>query len=150
MVEFLSEAASPISVQGQRETIYSGSVPREERSTGGVGGSMLGKQTVSTVAENVVVYGNDPVDGPNIAYREAGCPEAPEVVFLHGFPSSSHQFRQMLPELGNRFHMLAPDSPGFGNSEMPDPARYEYTFDKIADVIEEFLRLKGFETYGLY
>jgi pimeloyl-ACP methyl ester carboxylesterase len=90
------------------------------------------------------------VDGLSIAYREAGQPGSPKVVLLHGFPSSSHQYRDLVPALADRFHVLAPDYPGFGLSDRPDPATWPYTFDRLSEVIEGFLALKGFDRYGLY
>ena len=85
-----------------------------------------------------------------IAYREAGNPESPKLVLLHGFPASSHQYRDLIPALATRFHVIAPDYPGFGNSDMPDPASFAYTFDKLADVTEAFLKDRGFDHYGLF
>src|SRR6266540_2701050 len=99
---------------------------------------------------NIVNYGTVKVDGINIAYREAGNPAQPKLVLLHGFPASSHQYRNLIPALADRFHVVAPDYPGFGNSDMPDPSKFSYTFDKLADVTEQFLRIKGFERYGLF
>jgi len=90
------------------------------------------------------------VDGLNIAYREAGNPAHPKLVLLHGFPSSSHQYRNLIPALADRFHVISPDYPGFGNSDFPDPAKFSYTFDNLAEVVERFLKLKGFERFGLY
>ncbi len=97
-----------------------------------------------------VTYGSIPVDGLNIAYREAGNPANPKLVLLHGFPSSSHQYRDLVRALSDRFHLIAPDYPGFGLSDTPDPATFAYTFDRIADVIERFLAIKGFRKYGLF
>ena len=97
-----------------------------------------------------VTYGTIPVDGLNIAYREAGNPANPKLVLLHGFPSSSHQYRDLVRALADRFHVIAPDYPGFGLSDTPDPATFAYTFDRIADVIERFLAIKGFGKYGLF
>lgn len=97
-----------------------------------------------------VVYGTIPVDGLNIAYREAGDPSNPKLVLLHGFPASSHQYRDLIRTLSDRFHLIAPDYPGFGLSDSPDPAKFAYTFDRIADVVERFLALKGFTKYGLF
>jgi pimeloyl-ACP methyl ester carboxylesterase len=99
---------------------------------------------------SVVTYGTLPVDGVNIAYREAGDPANPKLVLLHGFPASSHQYRSLIPALADRFHVIAPDYPGFGNSEMPDPASFPYTFDKLSEMTERFLKAKGFERYGLF
>jgi pimeloyl-ACP methyl ester carboxylesterase len=90
------------------------------------------------------------VDGLDIFYREAGRPGAPKLVLLHGFPASSHQYRNLIPALADQFHVVAPDYPGFGNSAMPDPATFAYTFDKTSDVIESFLGKIGFTHFGLY
>jgi len=86
----------------------------------------------------------------NIAYREAGDPQRPKIVLLHGFPSSSHQYRDLVPALATDFHVIAPDYPGFGNSDMPDPAKFAYSFDKLSEVIEAFLKDRGFGRFGLF
>jgi len=95
-------------------------------------------------------YANIGIEGLDIFYREAGKPGAPKLVLLHGFPSSSHQYRNLMPALAERFHVIAPDYPGFGNSAMPDPATFGYTFDRISSVIESFLAKVGFTRFGLY
>jgi len=101
--------------------------------------------------ENASVrYGSLAVDGYNIAYREAGDPVNPKLVLLHGFPSSSHQHRDLIRALADRFHLIAPDYPGFGLSDAPDPAGFSYTFHNITAIIERFLALKGFGRYGLF
>ena len=100
--------------------------------------------------DSSVRYGTVAVDGLNIAYREAGSPASPKLVLLHGFPSSSHQYRDLIRALADRFHLIAPDYPGFGLSDAPDPATFPYTFDRIAEVTERFLTLKGFDRYGLF
>ena len=97
-----------------------------------------------------VTYGSIAVDGLNVAYREAGNPTNPKLVLLHGFPASSHQYRDLIRLLADRFHLIAPDYPGFGLSDTPDPATFSYTFDRIAQVIKRFLALKGFNQYGLF
>src|SRR6476660_1240201 len=97
-----------------------------------------------------VQYGTLQVDGLNIAYREAGNPAAPKLVMLHGFPASSHQYRNLIPALADRFHVISPDYPGFGNSDMPDPKNFSYTFDRLSQVTEHFLQAKGFNHYGLF
>jgi pimeloyl-ACP methyl ester carboxylesterase len=97
-----------------------------------------------------VTYGSVKVDGLNIAYREAGDPASPKLVLLHGFPASSHQYRNLLPALADRFHVISPDYPGFGTSDSPDPAMFAYTFDEISAIVEDFLKLKGFDHYGLF
>lgn len=90
------------------------------------------------------------VDGFDIFYREGGKPGAPGLVLLHGFPASSHQYRNLLPALSQRFHVIAPDYPGFGNSDMPDPATFEYTFDRLSEITEGLLSKIGFSRFGLY
>jgi pimeloyl-ACP methyl ester carboxylesterase len=90
------------------------------------------------------------VGGLNIFYREAGQEGAPKLVLLHGFPASSHQYRNLIPALAGRFHVIAPDYPGFGNSEMPDPAAFSYTFDKTSEIIERFLQKVGFTRAGFF
>src|SRR5215468_1264161 len=90
------------------------------------------------------------IDGLNIFYREAGKENAPKLVLLHGFPSSSHQYRNLIPALADRFHVVSPDYPGFGNSDMPDPAKFSYTFDNTASILEKFLNRVGFTRFGLY
>jgi pimeloyl-ACP methyl ester carboxylesterase len=102
------------------------------------------------VSAKTVTFGSITVNELNIAYREAGDPSSPKLVLLHGWPASSHQFRDLIPALASRFHVIAPDYPGFGNSDTPDPAVFSYTFDKLAEVTESFLKAKGFEHYGLY
>src|SRR5215467_6300786 len=97
-----------------------------------------------------VVYGTQSVDGLSIAYREGGKPGNPKLVLLHGFPASSHQYRHLIPALATRFHVIAMDYPGFGNSDMPDPAKYPYTFDKTSEVVEAFLKKRGFTRFGLF
>ena len=90
------------------------------------------------------------IDGLNIFYREAGKETAPKLVLLGGFPASSHQYRNLIPALADRFHVVSPDYPGFGNSDMPDPAKFAYTFDKTSEIIESFLGKVGFTRFGLY
>jgi pimeloyl-ACP methyl ester carboxylesterase len=102
------------------------------------------------LSATTVSYKTISVAGLNIAYREAGDPSSPKFVLLHGWPASSHQYRNLIPKLAERFHVVAPDYPGFGNSDTPDPAKFDYTFDNLAAVVEEFLRKKGFERYGLF
>ena len=97
-----------------------------------------------------VVYDRVTVDGIGVAYREAGSPADPKLVLLHGFPASSHQYRNLVVALSDRFHVIAPDYPGFGNSDAPDPKSFAYTFDRLSEVIEGFLELKGFDRYGLF
>ena len=86
----------------------------------------------------------------DIFYREAGSEGAPTILLLHGFPTSSHMFRNLIPALSDRFHLVAPDFPGFGNSSMPAVDEFDYTFDRLAEVMEEFVQKLGLQTYSLY
>jgi pimeloyl-ACP methyl ester carboxylesterase len=97
-----------------------------------------------------MLYKTVQVDGLNIFYREAGELGAPKLVLLHGFPASSHQYRNLMPALEKHFHVVAPDYPGFGNSDMPDPATFAYTFDKTSEIVEGFLKQIGFTRFGMY
>jgi pimeloyl-ACP methyl ester carboxylesterase len=94
-----------------------------------------------------IAYRTASVDGLEIFYREAGAPSAPKLLLLHGFPSASHMFRDLMPLLADRFHIVAPDLPGFGNSGTP--AR-DHTFAHIADVIDRFTEVVGFDRYAVY
>ena len=90
------------------------------------------------------------VDGVDIFYREAGPSGAPKLLLLHGFPSSSHMFRDLIPRLADRFHIIAPDLPGFGQSDMPARGAFTYSFDAIADVIDRFTEVVGFDRFAIY
>jgi pimeloyl-ACP methyl ester carboxylesterase len=89
------------------------------------------------------------VDGLKIAYREAGNTNKPTIVLLHGYPSSSHQYRKVLDKLSEEYHLIAPDYPGYGNSDFPPAEEYEYTFDNIAATIDAFLEKKEIRSYAL-
>jgi pimeloyl-ACP methyl ester carboxylesterase len=91
------------------------------------------------------------VDGQSIFYREAGDKEnAPTILLLHGFPTSSHMFRNIIPALADKFHLVAPDYPGFGYSSMPPVDKFEYTFDHLAQIVDKFITRIGLERYSLY
>lgn len=90
------------------------------------------------------------VNGLEIFYREAGPKDAPTILLLHGFPTSSHMFRNLIPQLSDRFHVVAPDYPGFGNSSMPTVDQFDYTFDNLAKVMEQFTQKVGLKSYSLY
>ena len=90
------------------------------------------------------------IDSLDIFYREAGPADAPTVLLLHGFPTSSHMFRNLIPRLSDRFHLVAPDFPGFGASSMPSMEEFEYSFDNIAEVVEKFLDKLGINSYSIY
>jgi pimeloyl-ACP methyl ester carboxylesterase len=89
-------------------------------------------------------------EGLDIFYREAGPAHAPAVLLLHGFPSSSHMFRDLIPRLATRWRVVAPDLPGFGHSAQPDRSAFSYTFDRLAQVMEGFTRATGLDRYALY
>ena len=90
------------------------------------------------------------VDGLDIFYREAGLNNAFSILLLHGFPTSSHMFRNLIPALSDKFHLVAPDYPGFGNSSMPKVNEFDYTFDNIAEVVDAFIQKVGLKTYSMY
>jgi pimeloyl-ACP methyl ester carboxylesterase len=98
----------------------------------------------------VIDYRNVAVDGTKLFYREAGDPKAPTLLLLHGFPTSSHMFRNLLPLLSDRYHLVAPDLPGFGFSDAPDRTRFSYTFDNLAKVIARFTETVGLQRFGIY
>ncbi|MDR6290720.1 pimeloyl-ACP methyl ester carboxylesterase [Inquilinus ginsengisoli] len=95
-------------------------------------------------------YRKADVEGINVFYREAGSPAAPKLLLLHGFPSSSHMFRDLIPLLADRFHIVAPDLPGFGRSDMPSRSEFAYTFDHIAGVIDRFTEVVGLNRFAVY
>src|SRR5580704_1225635 len=90
------------------------------------------------------------VDGLDIFYREAGAKDAPTVLLLHGFPTSSHMFRDLIPLLADQYHLVAADYPGFGYSSMPSVTEFEYTFDRLTEVIRHFTDVVGLKRYALY
>jgi pimeloyl-ACP methyl ester carboxylesterase len=90
------------------------------------------------------------VDDLSIFYRETGDPANPKLILLHGFPSSSHQYRNLISSLSDHFHIVAPDYPGFGNSDFPSPDEFDYTFDQLSEIMEHFLMVVGFTRIGLY
>ena len=90
------------------------------------------------------------VDGFNVFYREAGPQQAPKLLLLHGFPSSSHMFRDLIPKLADDFHIVAPDLPGFGQSDLPARSTFDYTFDNLARVIDRFTEVIGFDRFAVY
>src|SRR5438128_2704761 len=114
----------------------------------GVASSQMKDATMADASR--VTYHTTQVDGLKIFYREAGPKDAPAVVLLHGFPSSSHMFRELIPRLSDKYHVLAPDYPGYGYSDAPSPERYAYTFDHLADTVDHFLDQQGITKYSIY
>jgi len=90
------------------------------------------------------------VNGHKIFYREAGRKESPAILLLHGFPTSSHMFRNLIPALTDRYHVIAPDLPGFGFSDSPDRKQFRYTFEHLAQVIDSFTQAIGLKQFALY
>jgi pimeloyl-ACP methyl ester carboxylesterase len=109
-----------------------------------------GSTTPVAPANGAVTYKTVNVQGLNIFYREAGPANAPAILLLHGFPSSSRMFDNLIPLLADRYHLIAPDYPGFGNSDAPSPDKFAYTFDAVAEVIGEFTQAVHLEKYALY
>lgn len=95
-------------------------------------------------------YGFQQVGEVNVFYREAGPPDAPTILLLHGFPTASHMFRDLIPLLADRFRLIAPDLPGFGQTKAPSRGTFDYTFDRLADVIEDFTEAMSLAEYALY
>src|ERR1700720_198750 len=100
--------------------------------------------------EHPTFYRTIQIDGLSIFYREAGPQGAPTLLLLHGLPSSSRMFDPLFARLSDRFHLVAPDYPGFGHSDWPDPKKFAYTFDHIAEVMNRFTEALGFSRYTLY
>jgi pimeloyl-ACP methyl ester carboxylesterase len=99
----------------------------------------------------MTTYQHATINGLKLFYREAGSKTAPTIVLLHGFPSSSHMFRDLIPQLADKFHIIAPDYPGFGYIDAPDPTSFEYTFDNLAAQIEELLfGVLGLKKFSIY
>lgn len=97
-----------------------------------------------------ISYRTIQIDGLSIFYREAGSKDAPTILLLHGLPSSSRMFQPLLMRLSDSYHLVAPDYPGFGHSDWPDPKQFVYTFDHISAVMENFTQTLGLSRYTLY
>lgn len=106
--------------------------------------------SAAPVQAGSVMYRSVEIDGQTIAYREAGPADAPILLLLHGFPTSSHMFRNLMPALADQFHLVAPDYPGYGNSSMPLVEEFDYTFDNLAGIMDKFTVKLGLNRYSLY
>lgn len=112
-------------------------------------GAFISSAALSRAAVPEIHYGTEKVGDVEIFYREAGEPSKPTLVLLHGFPTSSQMYRKVINELHEDYHLIAPDYPGFGESSVPDPREFSYTFDNFATIIDQFLEQKGLKKYTL-
>ncbi|GAA0538847.1 alpha/beta fold hydrolase [Chitinophaga japonensis] len=108
------------------------------------------ENSITTHPATTTTFRTVQIDGLDIFYREAGPAGAPVILFLHGFPSSSHMYRDILRDLADRYHVIAPDYPGFGLSSTPSLQEFEYTFDRLAAVMEQFIDKLGLQRFSLY
>ncbi|MBV7536852.1 alpha/beta hydrolase [Duganella sp. sic0402] len=108
------------------------------------------KDAVNVASTATVEYRTVKVDGVNVFYREAGPKNAPVLLLLHGFPTSSQMFRNLIPQLADRYRVIAPDYPGYGQSDMPPMDKFTYSFDNLAKVIDKFTEQLGLTRYALY
>lgn len=107
--------------------------------------------TTNTTAETTdISYKTVEIEGVSVFYREAGNPNKPTLLLLHGFPTSSHMFRDLIPKLADQYHLVAPDYPGYGQSSMPSVHEFEYSFDNMANIIDRFIEKIELKTYSLY
>ena len=106
-------------------------------------------QTMDKANPTHTTYNTVKVDGVDVFYREAGPKDAPVLLLLHGFPTSSHMFRNLIPQLADKYHVIAPDYPGFGQSGMPDRSKFVYSFDNYAQVVDKLTRQLGVNRYAL-
>src|ERR1700712_6137608 len=113
-------------------------------------GSGLARGRTVPSLSSTTTYNMVGVDGVKIFYREAGPKDAPTILLLHGYPSSSRMFATLIPLLADRYHLVAPDYPGFGESDAPAPSQFHYTFDHLAEVIDDFTQQLGLHSYVLY
>jgi pimeloyl-ACP methyl ester carboxylesterase len=105
----------------------------------------------ATLATNLVVHHRfETIEGVKIFYREAGLSDGPVVLLLHGYPASSHMFRNLIPTLADRYRVIAPDYPAFGQSDMPDRSSFAYTFEHYADIVDELVGRLGAKRYAMY
>src|SRR6201995_2870952 len=113
-------------------------------------GVFLSMNIAIAAPDQLVAYHSTQVEGVEIFYREAGPKDAPTILLLHGYPSSSRMFETLMPLLADRYHLVAPDYPGFGQSDSPPPDEFDYTFDHVAAVTEELIVALGLKSYVLF
>ncbi len=111
---------------------------------------ILSLSSIATVQAAQTLHKTIKVQGQDIFYREAGVDNKKTIVLLHGFPTSSHMYRNLIPKLSEKYHVIAPDYPGFGNSSMPSLSEFEYSFANLANITNEFLNKVGAEQYTMY
>src|ERR1700719_2587742 len=112
---------------------------------------MVGQtQEREQIAEHLTLHRATKIDGLTIFYREAGPKDGPTLLLLHGLPSSSRMFEPLFARLSDRYHLVAPDHPGFGHSDCPDPVKFAYTFDHIAEIMNHFTEALGLSRFTLY
>ena len=107
-------------------------------------------QTTEPSTPARVTHNTVKIDGVDVFYRETGPKDAPVLLLLHGFPTSSHMYRNLIPQLADKYHVIAPDYPGFGQSGMPDRSKFVYTFDNYAQVVDKLIHQLGVSRYALY
>jgi len=106
--------------------------------------------SVAAATASQIHYNTAKIEGLDIFYREAGSRDNPTLLLLHGFPTSSHMFRDLIPQLSQKYHVIAPDYPGYGNSSMPTVEEFDYTFDHMASIVEQLLVKKSINHYSMY
>ena len=115
-----------------------------------VAGALSAIPPAALADSHVTRHRTTKVEGIDIFYREAGAPDAPAVLLLHGFPTSSHMFRNLIPALAHRYRVIAPDYPAFGQSGTPDRREFTYSFARFAELVDGLLNQLGVERYALY
>ena len=112
--------------------------------------SLARQDNPSDANTHAIKYKTDKIDGLDIFYREAGPKDAPTILLLHGFPTSSQMFRNLIPQLADKYHVIAPDYPGYGYSSMPSVDEFDYTFDNLTDIVDKLIQKIGVTKYSLY
>lgn len=115
-----------------------------------ISGSSIKAQQTTSKTETAITYNTVKIDGLDIFYREAGNKTKPTILLLHGFPTSSFMFRNLIPRLADKFHVVAPDYPGYGQSSMPKVNEFDYTFENLTNIVEKFTNAVGLTKYSLY